>query len=302
MATEKGSIWGDEVVVPKGETINPSAAAHVKPAGSNNGDPNNNGNPGNTGNDDGGGDDGDETRTAPVITMPDGTEMSFEDYAKENDPFAEQRAELEKKEAKLDGYAEAMRAGNGDPNKTSEPGGDDPKKHPLLEDNPLLEEIEIPEDHMMSEETLQVIQKHNNAVKYAKEQNQHIVGMEEAFEKKIKVLSDEVSDRFFNDDMARVTAQTGVTEQEIAAAFRETGVSDIDTLATIVMGKKARETAADDIGNKADEERRSNAGNIGGSNRNTGNGDPKNDEEGRGVKDWRNKEEVGKAYNFRATD
>ncbi len=288
MAGPNGSVWGDEVIVSS------ATAQDTKPAGDTTGDQN-------TGDENTGAGDADDTKQsapeAPVVRLPDGTEVPVSDY----DPYAQQRQDLEKRETRADAILE-FNNGNGTETGENNTGGDTPPEHPLLADNPLLQKIELdPNDTLITEEERQSAERFNSLVDYAKEQNQTIVDMETNFKKDIDAIRDTVGDRFVREDIARVTATTGVSEQELLAASRATGVTDVQTLATLVIGEKAMQTAAEEAEAAAEAKRNEEASNIGGASQGGGNGGDNAQPEGRGVKNWRDPNEVGAVYKFGAT-
>ena len=301
MAGPNGGVWGNEVIVPAGEKLSPTAAQHVKPAESTQ-----------ASGDDGAGtnDDGAQGTppTEPMVRLPDGTEVPVKDY----DPYAEQRAKIEQEQSRVDGMLSVINNGNESTTETPTHTGDPPPEHPLLADNPLLKKIEpsAEDASLLSADERAYIEQHNNLVDYNLEQNQLIADRDEtyakekaAFQKEINTLKDTVGDRFVREDIAQVTALTGVTEQELIAASKATGVTDIRTLATVVVGEKAMQTdaaAAAEAAEAAEAKRVADAGTIGGTSQGTGGGSPNTQPEGRGVKDWRDKEAVGAAYKFGA--
>ncbi|MCY3739896.1 MAG: hypothetical protein OXH00_02630 [Candidatus Poribacteria bacterium] len=289
MAGPNGGVWGNEVTVPEGQKLTENTASYVKPAG----EAENAKGAENTG-----GDDTKETpSTEPVVKMPDGTEVPIADY----DPYVQQRQELQQRESRVDGMMSVMNGNNGEgtgESTNTEQQSED--VHPLLADNPLLEKIEI-NDEFMSDEDKANIERHNKLVDYAKSQNQTIVDMESNFNKQLGVLRDEVGGRFVREDIAQATALTGVTEQELVAAGRATGVTDIKTLATIVVGEKAIQAQSEEAAAAAEAQREQEAANITSTSQGNGSGNNGTQQkEGRGVENWRDKESVGAAYKFGA--
>ncbi|MXZ00205.1 hypothetical protein F4Y93_05980 [Candidatus Poribacteria bacterium] len=295
MAGPNGSVWGDEVIVSS------ATGQDTKPTG----DPP----PENTGDENTGGDD---TKTSapetPVVRLPDGTEVPVSDY----DPYAQQRQDLERRETRADAILELGGNGNGNGSEnTGDNTGDDPPDHPLLADNPLLQKIEVSAEDasLMSPEERADMERYNNLVDYTRQQNQLIVDRDRQhaeekaeFEKEISAIRDTIGDRFVREDIARVTATTGVSEQELLAASRATGVTDVQTLATIVVGEKAMQTAAEEAEAAAEAKRTEEASSIGSStSQGGGNSGGNNRPERRGVSDWRDPQAVGAAYKFGAT-
>ena len=311
MAGPNGGVWGNEVTVPEGEKLTQNTASYVKPAG---GDANASAAPhtvtvsgdrrSDAENNTGGDDTENASPTEPVVRMPDGTEVPVADY----DPYAQQRQALEQRESRVDGMMSVINNGNGNNGENTGESTNTGEQtteevHPLLADNPLLEKIELNEnDELLGEDEKAAIQRHNNLVDYAKGQNKTIVDMEDKFNKQLGALRDEVGDRFVREDIAQATALTGVTEQELVAASRATGVTDIKTLATIVAGEKAIQAQSEEAAAAAEAQREQEAGNITSTSQGTG-GNPNNgtqQKEGRGVENWRDKEAVGAAYKFGA--
>lgn len=295
MAGPNGGVWGNEVIVPAGEKLSPQTAQYVTPAGGTQegGDAENASGDENTGGDD-------RKQSAPetpVVRLPDGTEVPVSEY----DPYAEQRANLEKEQSRLDGMLSVV-SSNG--NTTETPGenntGTVPSEHPLLADNPLLQKIEVTPDEaaLLGEDERARIEQHNNLVDYARQQNQQIVDMETNFSKELNFLKDTVGDRFVREDIARVTATTGVTEQELLAASKATGVTDVQTLATLVVGEKAMQQSNEAAAAAAEAKRVEEAARISGTTQGAGGGGSNTQPEGRGVKDWRDPQAVGAAYKF----
>ena len=296
MAGPNGGVWGNEVTVPPGEKLTQNTASYVKPAG---GDENAEGAENNTGGE------GAENAspTEPVVRMPDGTEVPVADY----DPYAQQRQELEQRESRVDGMMSVINNGNNGDQNTGESNtgtGEQTTEevHPLLADNPLLQKREFdPNDELLGEDEKQNIQQYNNLVDYAKQQNQIAVDRENALLKEIGAIRQEVGDRFVREDIAQATALTGVTEQELVAASRATGVTDIKTLTTIVAGEKAIQAQSEEAEAAAEAKRQEEAGNITSTSQGTGgNNNGTQQKEGRGVENWRDKEAVGAAYKFGA--
>ena len=300
MAGPNGSVWGDEVIVPPGQKIAPEAAAHVRPVG---GDPTLDG-------DDTTNADGEDTKStpgAPVVRLPDGSEVAVADY----DPFAQQRQDLETREARVDGMMSVINGNGNSGNQNtgeSDTGEQTEETHPLLADNPLLQKIELdPNDTLITEDDRQNAERHNNLVDYAKQQNEQFVKTitEQAAEHKreIDVIKETIGDRFVRDDIAQVTATTGVTEEELVAASRQTGVSDIPTLARIVAGEKAIQAHNEEAEQAAEAQREKEAGNITSTSQGSGGGGTQTQQkEGRGVENWRDAKSVGAAYKFGAVE
>ena len=299
MAGPEGGVWGNEVIVPEGEKLSPQTAQHVKPAGGDDApDKTTEGASGdeNTSTDD----DGGKTQEGPVVRLEDGTEVPIGDY----DPFAQQRAELETEKARVDGMLSVINNGNGNGDET---GGDattetQPAEHPLLaENNPLLQKIELdPNDNLITDDERAAAARHNNLVDAYRQQIEDSVEREKAMQKEVAAIRDTVGDRFVREDIAKATATSGVTEQELLAASRATGITDVQTLATLVVGEKAMQTARDEAEAAAEAKREEDAAAIGGGTQGGG-GTTNTQPEGRGVKNWRDPSEVGAAYKFGAT-
>lgn len=291
MATPNGSVWGDEVIVPPGQKIAPEAAAHVRPVGdqTQEGDDTTNA-------------DGDDTKTtpeAPVVRLPDGSEVPVGDY----DPFAQQRQDLETREARVDGMMSVIN-GNGDETGESNNGDQTTvEPHPLLADNPLLQKIEINEDNFTTDEEIANAQRHNNLVDAIQENNKVFVKEIEDRDKVIQGLRETVGERFTRDDIAQVTALTGVTEQELIQTSQQTGVKDIATLARIVVGTKSIQQSNEEAEAAAEAQREKDAGNITSTSQGSGGGNTQTQQkEGRGVENWRDAKSVGAAYKFGAVE
>lgn len=280
-------IWGNEIQGATGTTSPPP-------------DPNAHSNTG--GGDNGGG--ADDTPTEPFVTLTDGTKVSIEEF----DPYKEQRQQIDADRSRVDGMLEAARGnhGNGNPGNGDETGGssgdetDDPPVHPLLADNPLLQEIDVENTEFASDFERDLAIKSNNLINYAKDQNKTLVERETEFDKRFAALEDSVSDRFVREDISRIEATTGVTQDEIVAANKATGISDVDTLATLVLGAKARDEKSKEAEAAAQASREQGASNITGTTR--ANANPGGGEQptpGRGVTNWRNAKEVAAQYNFK---
>lgn len=291
MAGPHGSVWGDEVIVPPGQKIAPEAAAHVRPVGdqTQEGDDTTNA-------------DGDDTKTAPeapVVRLPDGSEVPVSDY----DPFAQQRQDLETREARVDGMMSVI---NGNEGTGESDNGDQTtvEPHPLLADNPLLQKIEINEDNFTTDEEIASAQRHNNLVDAIQQNNQVFLKEIEDRDKVIQGLRETVGERFTRDDIAQVTALTGVTEQELIQTSQQTGVKDIATLARIVVGTKSIQQSNEEAEAAAEAQRHKDAGNITSTSQGNpgGGGTQTQQKEGRGVSDWRDKNAVGAAYKFGTVD
>ena len=287
MAGPEGGVWGNEVTVPEGEKLSAQTAQHVKPTGNGGDSPPEKTEAG----------DAESQQTppdAPIVRLPDGTEVPVSDY----DPYARQRQDLETREARVDGVLSAIQNGNG-PQEDGDPPADPP--HPLLADNPLLQKIELdPNDTLITEEERQQADRHNAVVDYAKTQSQALVEMETNFNKELGAIRETVGDRFVREDIARVTATTGVSEEELVGAASATGISDVETLATLVLGEKAKATAAEEAAAAAEAARGEANANIGSATQQGGGGGTQTQPEGRGVKDWRDAKAVGAAYKFGA--
>jgi len=296
MAGPNGGVWGNEVTVPPGEKLTQNTASYVQPAGGAEGAENAEGA---EGAENAGGDDANNP-TEPVVKMPDGTEVPVADY----DPYAQQRQELEQRESRVDGMMSVIN-GNGNGNNGEGTGessntgtGDQTEEvHPLLAENPLLQKVEI-DDEFASDEDKANAQRYNNLVDYTQQQNQIAVDRENALMKEIGAIRDEVGDRFVREDIAQATALTGVTEAEMVAASRATGVTDVKTLATIVAGEKAIQAQQEETAAAAEAQREKEAGNITSTSQGTGGNQGTQQKEGRGVENWRDKESVGAAYKF----
>lgn len=243
----------------------------------------------------------DDTPSEPFVTLTDGTKVAVS----EHDPYKEQRQQIDADRARVDGMLEAARNGNGNPGNGDETGGnsgnetDDPPVHPLLAENPLLQEIDVENTEFASDFERDLAIRNNNVIQYAREQNKTLVERENEFDKRFAALEDSVSDRFVREDIARIESTTGVTQEEIVAANKATGISDVDTLATLVLGAKARDERSKEAEAAAQASREQGASNITGPTRANGNGGGEEPKPGRGVSDWRNTKEVAANYNFK---
>lgn len=295
MAGPNGGVWGNEVIVPEGEKLSSATAQFVKPAEETpesaaaekaSGDENTE-----TGS-------GTQTPQAPVVRLPDGTEVPVSDY----DPYAEQRATLEKEQSRVDGMLSVINSNT--ENRSETQTETDSPEHPLLADTPLLQKIDISTDDegLFDDEKRANAERHNNLVDYAKQQNQTIVELETKHQREIDAIKNEVGDRFLREDIARATATTGVTEQELFAASKASGITDVQTLATLIVGEKAIQTANEEAEAAAAAKRTEDAGHIGGASQGGGTGGGGTQHpEGRGVQDWRDAKSVGAAYKFGST-
>lgn len=288
MAGPEGGVWGNEVLVPEGEKLTPQTAQYVKPAGQPDGDTTN-GASGDENNEQ------DDPPKTPVVLMPDGTQVDINNF----DPFAQQRAELDREKARVDGMIEVAR-GNGTGEGTGDTDTDTPPEDPLA-DNPLLQKIELdPNDNLITEEDRRAAERHNNLVDAYIQQGQSFAEREQSMQKEVAALRDTVGNRFLREDIAQATATTGVTEQELFAKAKETGIADVATLATLIVGEKAIQTSAEEAEAAAEAKRAADNAKIGSSTQSGGGGNNEQPE-GRGVEDWKNSQQVAEKYKFGAT-
>ena len=244
----------------------------------------------------------DETTEEPMVLLSDGSRVPVEEY----DPYKTERDKVDADRARVDGMLEAAKVtstGNGDPNpdESSDGGSDDPP-HPLLrvlEENPLLEEVDIDNTEFASDFERDLAIKNNGIIQYAKQQNQLLVDRETAFTKRLDEVSESVADRFVREDIARIEATTGVTQEEIVAANKQTGISDVDTLATLVLGAKAHQEKIAEAEAAAQKTREQGTSNITSASRGGGNQGGGGEEPRRGVSDWRDSKEVAAKYHFK---
>ena len=273
-------IWGESVQRPTGTP---------EPA------PNPNANPNNGGGDGGGADD---TPKEPVVLLGDGRQVPIEEF----DPYKEKREKVDADRERVDGMLEAAKVINSTPNPADNPGNEggegDPPPHPLLADNPLLEEVDIENTEFASDFERDLAIRNNNIIQYARQQNQVIVDREKEFTEKLNEVSESISDRFVREDIQRIEATTGVTQEEIVAANRETGIADVDTLATLILGAKARDEKIAEAEAAAQKAREHGAAHVS-SPTHAGGTQGGNDEPRRGVKNWRDAKEVAAKYNFK---
>ena len=297
MAGPEGGVWGNEVIVPEGEKLTPQTAQFVTAAS---GDESTDTKTEGASDTDKTGDS--STSEGPVVRFPDGTEVPAAEY----DPYAAQRAELDQEKSRVDGMLSVINNGNGNGNPDADTSETEtqPSEHPLLaEDNPLLEKIELdPNDALITEDERKAADRHNNLVDAYRQQIEDSVKREAALQKEVAAIRDTVGDRFVREDIARVTATTGVSEQELLAASKATGITDVQTLATLVIGERAVKAQTEEAEAAAEAKRAEDNAKIGGSTHSGGGGGPNNQPERRGVEDWRDKNAVGAAYKFGATE
>ena len=295
MAGPEGGVWGNEVIVPEGEKLTPQTAQFVTAKGEDTA----------TKTEEGASDTdktGDSsTSEGPVVRFPDGTEVPAAEY----DPYAAQRAELNQEKSRVDGMLSVINGnGNGNPDADTSETETQPSEHPLLaEDNPLLQKIELdPNDALITEDERKAADRHNNLVDAYRQSIEDSVTREAALQKEVAAIRDTVGDRFVREDIARVTATTGVSEQELLAASKATGITDVQTLATLVVGEKAVKAQTEEAEAAVEAKRAEDNAKIGGSTHSGGGGGPNNQPERRGVEDWRDSKSVGAAYKFGATE
>lgn len=242
-----------------------------------------------------------DTPTEPFVTLTDGTKVAVS----EHDPYKEQRQQIDADRARVDGMLEAARNGNGNPGNGDETGGnsgnetDDTPVHPLLADNPLLQEKDLESMEFQSDMERSLAEENNQLKRALRENNETYVERETGILKQLDDLSSSVADRFVREDIARIEATTGVTEAEIRAENKDSGISDVNDLALRVLGKKSLGEKLQEAEAAAQASREQGASNITGTTRANGNGGGEEPKPGRGVTDWRNTKEVAAKYNFK---
>lgn len=141
--------------------------------------------------------------------------------------------ELAQKEAFIEGYMRAQaqlgQAGDG----TSKEGEDD------TPETPQPEKIVFDEDAHVEGNEETIAEKYNGLVDlYTSEKAKNSETITK-LENKLDTLEDTVSAQVFEQNLALVSATTGVTREEIIAKNQETKITDANILAQLILGEKA---------------------------------------------------------------
>ena len=229
----------------------------------------------------------------PTVVMPDGTTVKAAEY----NPYQSQWAELEKEKAFVEGAKSAvanqmMNTEVGDPN-------GDPQQ-PKQEDDPFanLPTVEITDDEYTSENEKSLARTVNALTAAFKESMKTTAESYKQLTEDVGTIGQMFSDRAVSEDLARIEAQTGVTEAEIVAASEQTGIKNVNTLARLVLGAKAEQQAIEEAQADANNQRVDSAGGIGGTTHGGG-GNPASDPNDfykRPDIDYGNNEEILKHY------
>ena len=186
-----------------------------------------------------------------TVVLPDGTQVPVDQY----DPYQEQRKDLEAKNQQTDGVLAFLKSqGIGQP-------GEETKKEEKPE-TPTYTPLEFSDDEM-TDETTQAITGHiNQFAGMTTEQITEIAKGQQKLTDDLGKLVKNLNNRYLDDDLAKVAAQTGFSREELIAANAETGIDDPNQVATYLAGKKAQEDAAKKKAEDADAERKRQAAGI----------------------------------------
>ena len=195
-----------------------------------------------------------------TLVMPDGTTMKAADYS----PYQTQAAQIEKDKAFVEGMKSAlsdrvMNTEVGDPNGDGDPGQQQ-------DDDPFasLTGIEVADDEYTSENEKKLAAGLNSVIGAFKEVVKTSAEGQKQLAESVQAIGNSVSQRAVAEDLQRIEAQTGVTQDEIVAASEQTGITDVNTLARLVLGAKAEEEAIKEATENANGQRLDAAGGVAG--------------------------------------
>lgn len=187
----------------------------------------------------------------PTVVLPDGTQVAVDQY----DPYQEQRKDLEAKNQQTDGILAFLKSqGIGQP-------GEETKKEEAPE-TPTYTPLEFSEDDMIDETTQAIAGHLNEFTGHTSEQMAEMAKGQQALRTDFDKLVKALNNRNLEEDLAKVSAQTGFSREELIAANAETGIDDPNQVATYLAGKRALEDTAKKKAEEADTERKRHAAGI----------------------------------------
>lgn len=228
-----------------------------------------------------------------TLVLPDGTAV----LADEADYFAEKRREIEKDEARIKGMKEVLDGQllnqEVDPNAQNAGSDEEPK-----EEDPFasITGVEINDDEYTSENEKRLAQHVNTLTDVVKTIATSSAEDRKKITEGLDSVARSINERAVTEDLQRIEAQTGITEEEILAASRETGIRDVNVLAKVIMGTKAQEAAIKEAEDKANQQRSEAAGGVSGTSQNNGSDQQPQNYFERPEVDFDNNEEVLKHY------
>lgn len=204
----------------------------------------------------------------PTVVLPDGTQVAVDQY----DPYSEQRRELEAQRNQNEGILAFLKNQN-----VGQPGEE--QKTEEEPEAPTFKPLEFSDDEMVDETTQTITGHLNEFAGYTNEQIAAIAKGQQKLTDDLGKLVKNLNNRYLEDDLAKVSAQTGFSREELIAANEATGIDDPNDVATFLTGKKAQEDAAKAKAEEADAERKRQAAGITGT---TGGGTTSTDTPGAG--------------------
>lgn len=189
----------------------------------------------------------------PTVFLPDGKQVPVDQY----DPYEQQRQELEAKNQQTDGVLAFLKSqGVGG---ISE--GDPPSKEEASK-TPTFKNLEFDDAEMVDETTQQIAGHFNEFAGYTSEQIAEIVKGQKTLQDDLGKLVKALNNRHLEEDLAKVSAQTGFTREELIATNAEKGIDDPNDVAIYLAGKRALEDAAKKKVEDAEVERKRQAAGI----------------------------------------
>lgn len=186
----------------------------------------------------------------PTVVLPDGTQVAVDQY----DPYAEQRKELDAQRSQTDGILAFLKS-QGSEGSETEPKTEEPE-------TPSFKSLEFDNDEL-TDETTQFLARHiNEFTGHTNSQFAELAKGQQKLTDDLGKLVKNLNNRYLEDDLAKVAAQTGFSREELIAANAETGIDDPNQVATYLAGKQAQEDAAKKKTEEADAERKRQAAGI----------------------------------------
>lgn len=274
----KTSVWGDAVEVPEHSKPPDDPTTKWTRQGGDGTVHQGNGQNNQEGNQEGSEAGDNEKITEPIVVLPDGSKVDAKKFF--NDAFVAKEAELTQKENRLDGMIEMTRngaAGGADNNQ----GEGDQNNGQQSEENkpPLFQHMELPEDTVTEANEKVIIGEYNKNVDAMNEREsfwqardaEHKETIDE-LTKELKNVKDVVGQEQWQNSLARVTAVTGLKEEDLIAKYRETKIADADILSTLILGDREKDRILKEVTDQADQERENGNNAIGGQSAGSGGG------------------------------
>ena len=225
---------------------------------------------------------GDDTITEPIVVLPDGTKVTAKSYFAE--AFTAKETELTQKESRLDGMLELTRNGNGNDNAGGEGGDPNPNQNGDETNVVSFEKMTFPEDTVPEENEKFIVGEYNKVVDTLNTREELWAAKDaekqaaiDKLSKDFKKLSDVVGQDKWQNSIAKVTAITGLSEEELISKYKETRVADAEVLSTLILGEREKERILKEATNQADQERQNGNNAVGGQSAGSGGGGTQTD-------------------------